>query len=177
MGGSDGQVYAWATGPSPANSVTEQNGQFSSHPGRPSPVSPEEVCRSPSVQSQGALAGYVIMGGAPGGAVTITTRVPLPEWRGRQPLLVPAPGHGGPRPYTWNRVPAKGTRRPCRSGSLFKEQASSPVRQADSTYTIVVGACLQADHSHKTQATQQLTITVDPLSAMQAPASAFGHAS
>ena len=153
--GSDGQVYAWGYGLA-GELGNGADGNFSTPVvvSLPGGSVPESLGAEP-----GALAGYVIVG-APGGAVTITTSS-LPDGTVGQPYSYQLQATGGTPPYTWNKYPPKGRGvLPIRL-TLSKSGLISGTPKRTGTYTIVV-KCLQANHSHKTQATQQLTITINP---------------
>lgn len=68
---------------------------------------------------------------------------------------------GGTPPYSWNKYPPKGHGRLPWQIQLSKSGLIAGTPKHAGTYIIIV-KCLDATHSHKTQATQTLTLTVDP---------------
>ncbi len=92
--------------------------------------------------------------------VTITT-TSLPPATVGVPYSYRLYACGGIPPYTWNKYGPAGTGvlpphvHPSREGSI------SGIPRKAGVYTITI-KCLDSTHSHKTQATQQLTLTIDP---------------
>ena len=97
---------------------------------------------------------------SPSTQVTITT-TSLPPGTVGVPYSVQLEAVGGTPPYTWNKYPPKGMGTLPRGLILSKSGLISGTTKRDGTYTITV-KCLDSSHSHKTQATQVLTIVINP---------------
>ncbi len=68
---------------------------------------------------------------------------------------------GGTPPYTWNKYGPVGSGTLPISLRISKSGLISGIPKRAGTFTIVV-KCLDTTHSHKTQATQELTLAVNP---------------
>lgn len=78
-----------------------------------------------------------------------------------QPYSVQLEAVGGTPPYTWSKYPLKGMGTLPRGVTLSKSGLISGIPKRAGTYTFVV-RCLDSSHSHKTQVTQALTLTINP---------------
>jgi hypothetical protein len=91
--------------------------------------------------------------------ITITS-TSLPEGTVGQPYSYALTACGGTPPYTWNKYGPVGMGvLPPRMG-LSRSGIISGIPKRAGTYTIVV-KCLDVSHSHKTQATQKLTLVIN----------------
>lgn len=92
--------------------------------------------------------------------VTITTTT-LPDGTLRRPYSFQLEATGGTPPYTWNKYGPVGMGTlPVGVGIAPSGLISGTPKRAG-TYTFVV-KCLDSSHSHKTQGTQKLTLTINP---------------
>ncbi len=91
------------------------------------------------------------------------TTTSLPEATVGQPYSFQLQASGGTPPYTWNKYGPRGRGVLPWRVSLSKGGLISGTPKRAGTYTIIV-KCLQASaqHPHQTQATQELTLTVNP---------------
>lgn len=92
--------------------------------------------------------------------ITITT-TSLPEGTLGQPYSFALSACGGNVPYTWNKYGPKGMGRLPVGVGLSRSGVISGTPKRAGTYTIVA-KCLDSSHSHKTQATKALTLTINP---------------
>ncbi len=92
--------------------------------------------------------------------VVITT-ASLPEAALGVPYSFQLQAVGGLPPYTWNKYGPKGRGSLPWRVSLSRSGLISGTPKKAGTYTIIV-KCLDSTHSHRTQATQTLTLTVNP---------------
>jgi DNA-binding beta-propeller fold protein YncE len=117
---------------------------------------------TPATVATGSGPSDVVVGplGASSGPVTITTSS-LPPGTVGQPYSVQLEASGGTPPYSWNKYLQKGTGTLPRGVSLSPSGLISGTPKRAGTYTITV-KCLDSSHSHKTQATQTLTLTINP---------------
>ena len=69
---------------------------------------------------------------------------------------------GGTPPYTWNKYPPRGRGVLPISASSVEERPHLGHTEEGGPYTIIVKCLGATAHPHKTQATEQLTITVNP---------------
>jgi alpha-tubulin suppressor-like RCC1 family protein len=153
--GSDGTLYAWGSG---ANGQLG-NGTMTSFQTTPVAVSlPSGEVPGPEPAS---LSGYAITRPAvTSHQVTIST-VSLPDGSLGKPYLFQLQATGGTPPYTWNKYGPKGMAKLPRGVSLSRSGLISGTPKRAGTYGFVV-KCLDSSHSHKTQGTQELTLTVNP---------------
>jgi alpha-tubulin suppressor-like RCC1 family protein len=153
--GSDGKVYAWGYGlAGELGNGTDSNFSPPVVVSLPIGSTPENLAPEP-----GALAGYVIVN-EPNVAVTITT-TSLPDGTLGQPYSFQLQAIGGTLPYTWNKYGPIGMGTLPLGVSLSRSGLISGTPMRAGTYTIVV-KCLDSSHSHKTQGTQKLTLTINP---------------
>ena len=95
------------------------------------------------------------------GPLQITT-TSLPDATVGQPYSFQLQAIGGTPPYRWNKYPPRGRGVLPIWLHLSKSGLISGTPKRAGTYAIIV-KCLEATaHPHKTQATQELTITVNP---------------
>jgi hypothetical protein len=95
------------------------------------------------------------------GPQVIITTTSLPDATLGQPYSFQLQATGGTPPYTWNKYGRVGMGAlPVGVGLARSGLISGTPKRAD-TYTIVV-KCLDSGHSHKTQGTQKLTLTINP---------------
>jgi DNA-binding beta-propeller fold protein YncE len=96
---------------------------------------------------------------APSRQVTITT-TSLPPGTVDQPYSVQLEAVGGTPPYTWNKYLVKGMGTLPSGVTLSKSGLISGTPTRTGTFSFTV-KCLDSSHSHKTQATQALTLTIN----------------
>jgi Glycine rich protein len=96
----------------------------------------------------------------PGGPIQITT-ASLPDATLHQSYNFQLGSMGGTPPYTLNKYGPKGRGVLPRGLSLSKSGLILGTPKQTGTFIIVV-KCLDVFHNHKTQAVQELTLTVDP---------------
>ena len=94
------------------------------------------------------------------GPLAITT-TSLPVATPGVPYSFQLQASGGIGPYTWNKYKPKGRGGLPWDVTLSRSGLISGTPKRAGTYTIIV-KCLEANHSHKTQATRELTLTVNP---------------
>ena len=94
------------------------------------------------------------------GHVTITT-TSLPPGTVGQHYSVQLEAVGGTPPYTWNKYPPKGMGTLPLGLTLSQSGFISGTPKRPGIFTITV-KCLDSSRSHKTQATQTLTLTISP---------------
>jgi DNA-binding beta-propeller fold protein YncE len=92
--------------------------------------------------------------------ITITTTALPPGAVGR-PYSVQLEAVGGTPPYTWNKYLQKGRGTLPRGLSLSPSGLISGTPRRAGSYTITV-KCLDSRHSSRTQATETLTLTINP---------------
>jgi hypothetical protein len=110
------------------------------------------------VESWNGTSWSVVLPAAP--TITITT-TSLPPGMVGVPYSVQLEATGGAPPYTWNKYLPKGMGTLPRGVTLSPSGLLSGTPKRAGTFTIAV-KCLDSSHSHKTQATQTLTLTINP---------------
>ncbi len=163
--GSDGHLYAWGRNEfgelGNGNNTGPETCPFSipcsSTPvtvSLPSGSIPDSLGPEPTSES-----GYAIVN-APTASLTITT-TSLPPGTVGLPYSVQLESVGGTPPYTWNKYPPKAMGTLPLGVTLSKSGLISGTPKRAGTFTITV-KCLDSSHSHKTQAIQSLTLTINP---------------
>ena len=102
----------------------------------------------------------IITYAVPGGPIHITT-TSLPDATVGQPYSFQLQATGGIPPYTWNKYKPKGSGALPWHVTLSRSGLISGTPKHAGTYTIII-KCLDSTLSHKTQAVQTLTLTVNP---------------
>jgi hypothetical protein len=92
--------------------------------------------------------------------ITITTTF-IPDGTVGQPYSTQLTACGGTPPYTWNKYGPAGDGALPRRLALSRSGVISGTPKKAGSYTITV-KCLDESHSHKTQATEQLTLIINP---------------
>jgi hypothetical protein len=153
--GSDAKLYAWGynAGGELGNGTTTDSSTpvVVSFLGGSTPV---RLAPGPTSGSAYAIAS------TPTVAITISTTF-LPPGTVAVPYSVQLEAVGGTPPYTWNKYPPKGRGVLPLGLHLWKSGLISGTPKRAGTYTFTV-KCLDTSHSHKTQATQALTLTINP---------------
>jgi alpha-tubulin suppressor-like RCC1 family protein len=162
--GSDGHLYAWGsdTAGQLGDGTSVGPDVCSGEPCSTTPVMislpsgsiPEGLGSEP-----GSASGYAVVS-APNVAPTITT-TSLPPGTVGVPYSIQLEAVGGTPPYTWNKYQQKGMGTLPRDVILSKSGLISGTPKRAGTYTFTV-KCLDTSHSHKTQAIQTLTLTINP---------------
>lgn len=122
----------------------------------PVPGTTVQVTDRPFVELNVAATGTFVSEPTP----IITTRS-LPSGTLNRPYYFQLEATGGTLPYTWNKYGPVGSGRLPLGLSLSKSGLISGTPQRTGTFTITV-KCLDSTHSHKTQATQELTLIINP---------------
>ena len=154
--GSDGNLYAW--GPYGYGSLG--NGESTVPGDTPVVVSLPAGSTPLNLAGGEGFSAFAIVEAPNVAHITITT-ISLPPGTVGVPYSVQLEAVGGTPPYTWNKYLPKGMGKLPLGVILSKSGLISGTPKRAGTYTFTV-KCLDASHSHKTQATQALTLTINP---------------